>query len=179
MLPLDVLYVPESAEHDLAIEDINIEAFGPARFTRAAHKIREGGPHDRSLSFVAIRSGAVVASVRMTPVAAGQGRALLLGPLAVRHDNKNLGIGRKLLSLAVAKSAKAGHGAVVLVGDQPYYGPLGFARIPPGQVRMPWPVDPDRLLCHEILPGALARLQGELCHVDLAPLCREKSVAPG
>ena len=79
----DAAYLPESPDHDAAIEAINEEAFGPGRFARAAYKIREAGGHDRRLSFVAVVDGAVIASVRMTPIAAGAGRAYLLGPLAV------------------------------------------------------------------------------------------------
>ena len=30
---------------------------GPGRFARAAYKIREGGPHERALSFVALDKG--------------------------------------------------------------------------------------------------------------------------
>ncbi|GAA2887521.1 putative N-acetyltransferase YhbS [Aminobacter niigataensis] len=164
----DVTYLPEAPAHDLEIDDINAEAFGPGRFTRAAYKIREGGPHDRSLSFVAMHAGQVVASVRMTPIAAGEGRAQMLGPLAVRPDFKNLGIGRKLVTMALAAAAKANEPAVILVGDEPYYGPLGFARIPRGQIEMPRPVDLNRLLAHEVVPGAVALLSGEVCHADLA-----------
>ncbi|CAI2933495.1 GNAT family N-acetyltransferase [Aminobacter niigataensis] len=164
----DVTYLPEAPAHDLEIDDINAEAFGPGRFTRAAYKIREGGPHDRSLSFVAMHAGQVVASVRMTPIAAGEGRAQMLGPLAVRPDFKNLGIGRKLVAMALAAAAKANEPAVILVGDEPYYGPLGFARIPRGQIEMPRPVDLNRLLAHEVVPGAVALLSGEVCHADLA-----------
>ena len=41
----------------------------------------------------------------------------------------------------------------MLVGDEPYYGPLGFKRIPRGQVSMPRPVDLDRILAVEFAPG--------------------------
>lgn len=167
MLPLDVLYLPEEPAHDAEIEAINAEAFGPGRFAKAAYKIREGGPHDRDLSFVAVRNGAVVASVRMTPVAVGSGRALLLGPLAVRPAHKNLGIGRKLVGIALKAAADRNHHSVILVGDEPYYGPLGFTVVPLGQISMPRPVDLRRLLVHEIKPGALADLHGEVKHVDL------------
>ncbi|WP_395450428.1 GNAT family N-acetyltransferase [Aminobacter sp. UC22_36] len=164
----DVTYMPEAPAHDLEIDEINAEAFGPGRFTRAAYKIREGGPHDRSLSFVAMDGGQVIASVRMTPIAAGAGRAQMLGPLAVRPDFKNMGIGRKLVAMALAAATKANEPAVILVGDEPYYGPLGFARIPRGQIEMPRPVDLNRLLAHEIVPGAVAELTGEVCHANLA-----------
>ena len=164
----DVTYLPETPAHDAEIEHINEEAFGPGRFARAAYKIREGGPHERSLSFVAVNDGAVIASVRMTRIAAGEGRALLLGPLAVRPAFKNLGIGRRLVAIALEAGGKAGEAAVVLVGDEPYYGPLGFKRIPRGQISMPRPVDLDRLLAVEIKPGAVAQLTGEVCHADRA-----------
>ncbi|MER9210919.1 N-acetyltransferase [Mesorhizobium sp. M0663] len=164
----DVKYLPETPAHDPEIEAINDEAFGPGRFVLAAYKIRQGGPHERALSFVAVDGAIVVASVRMTRIAAGAGRALMLGPLAVRPAFKNLGIGRKLVAIALEAAAKAGAPAVMLVGDEPYYGPLGFRRLPRGQISMPRPVDPDRLLAHEIVPGAVARLAGEVCHADQA-----------
>ncbi len=170
MIPADVVFMPETPAHDSEIDHINEEAFGPGRFARAAYKIREGGPHERQLSFVALRRGEVVASVRLTRIAAGEGRALLLGPLAVRPAHKNLGIGRKLVAVAVEAAKKAGAGAVLLVGDEPYYGPLGFRRIPRGQISMPRPVDLDRILVHELVEGSAAALRGEVRHADMARL---------
>jgi len=163
----DVAYLPEQPAHDPEIEHINAEAFGPGRFARAAYKIREGGPHERALSFVAIHGGEVIASVRMTRVAAGEGRALLLGPLAVRPAYKNLGIGRKLVRIAVEAAETANAAAVLLVGDEPYYGPLGFKKVPRGQLAMPRPVDLDRILAVELKPGAVAALKGMVDHEDL------------
>jgi predicted N-acetyltransferase YhbS len=116
----DIAYLPENPAHDRAIEQINAEAFGPGRFTRAAYKIREGGPHERDLSYVAVHWGKVIGSVRMTRIAAGEGRALLLGPLAVIPDWKNLGIGRKLLDIVVTKAKEQGWGVVLLVGLRKY-----------------------------------------------------------
>jgi len=162
----DIAYLPESPAHDRAIEQINAEAFGPGRFTRAAYKIREGGRHELDLSYVAVHWGKVIGSVRMTRIAAGEGRALLLGPLAVIPDWKNLGIGRKLLDIVVTKAKDQGWGVVVLVGDEPYYGPLGFRKIPYGQISMPRPVDPERLLARELIEGSLARLAGDVMHED-------------
>ncbi len=164
MIPANVLFVPEEPAHDAEIEAINAEAFGPGRFARAAYKIREGGPHDRALSFVATIDGTVAASVRLTPIAAGEGRGLLLGPLAVRPAWKNLGIGRKLVAIALDAARGAGARAVVLVGDEPYYGPLGFRAVPRGQMTMPRPVDPARLLVAELEDGAAASLQGAVRH---------------
>lgn len=168
-LATNVAYVTETTAHDPEIEEINAEAFGPGRFSRAAYAIREGGPHRRDLSFVALSGEKVIASVRMTPIAAGEGRALLLGPLAVRPAFKNLGIGKKLAMMALAAAREDGWGLVILVGDAPYYQPLGFSKIVPyGQLSMPRPVDPARLLACEIEEGALDGFAGEVMHVDLA-----------
>jgi predicted N-acetyltransferase YhbS len=164
----EITYLPETPAHDPEIDAINEEAFGPGRFARAAYKIREGGPHERALSFVAMNGTTVIASVRMTRIAAGAGRALMLGPLAVRPTFKNLGIGRRLVAMALEAAEKAGVPAVLLVGDEPYYGPLGFKKIPRGQISMPRPVDLDRLLSHEIIPGAVKKLVGEVSHADQA-----------
>ncbi len=162
----DFAYLPEQPAHDPQITEINEEAFGPGRYARAAYRIREGGPHERALSFVALDGDTVIASVRLTRVAAGKGRALLLGPLAVRPQWKNIGIGRHLVALALEAAGKAKAGVVLLVGDEPYYGPLGFKRVPRGQVSMPSPVDLNRVLAFELKPGAVAALTGMVDHED-------------
>ncbi|WP_157016997.1 GNAT family N-acetyltransferase [Mesorhizobium xinjiangense] len=172
-----IAYQAESPAHDPEIELINEEAFGPGRHTRAAYKIREGGPHERHLSFVALDGDRVVATVRLTRVAVGQGRSLLLGPLAVRPSHKERGIGRKLVRMALEAAAADGAHSVILVGDEPYYGPLGFRRIPYKQIVMPRPVDYDRLLIHEIKDGALADLNGDMVHADLVPSIEPASPA--
>lgn len=166
----DVSYLTETPAHDAAIEEINAEAFGPGRFARAAYKIREGGPHERALSRVAVHDGRVIASVRLTRIAAGAGRSLLLGPLAVIPACKNLGIGKRLVAMSIEAAREAGIDSVILVGDEPYYGPLGFRRVPYRRLVMPRPVDPNRLLIHEIASGALEALSGNVIHADLARL---------
>ena len=99
---------PELPAHSTEIEIINAEAFGPGRFARAAFRIREQGPHELAMSYVARSGDTVVGSVRLTRILIGEKPALLLGPLAVRPDYKNLGIGRQLVSTAVEAARAAG-----------------------------------------------------------------------
>ncbi len=160
----ELTYVQETASHDAAIEEINAEAFGPGRFARAAYRIREGGPHERDFSFVALSDGAVIASVRMTRVKIGATDALLLGPLAVTPAWKNQGIGRQILRMSVEAARAGGHALVVLVGDEPYYGPLGFVRVPENQMVFPAPVDQKRILANELIVRALSAAIGEVRH---------------
>jgi predicted N-acetyltransferase YhbS len=156
----DLVYLTEDPSHDDVIELINEEAFGPGRFTRAAARIREQGPHTRSLSYVCEDNGEVIASVRMTPVNAGSVKGHLLGPLAVRPSHKNIGIGRELVRIAVAAARRAGSEAVILVGDPPYYGPLGFEKVAYGALEFPGPVDPGRVLVVPIADDTHERLHG-------------------
>ncbi|MEX0345521.1 MAG: GNAT family N-acetyltransferase [Rhizobiaceae bacterium] len=166
MSDANIAYMPEKPGHDPIIEAINAEAFGPGRFARAAYKIREGGLHDTALSFVAVCEDDVVGSVRQTWVAADLSKALLLGPLAVRPAWKNRGIGRKLVAIAVEAARSAAAPMVILVGDAPYYQPLGFEPMPQGKIVMPRPVDPARLLVAELEKGSVGPLSGELVHAD-------------
>lgn len=168
MNAVHITYHPEVPEDDPVVEAISAEAFGPGRFARAACKIREGGPHDPRLSFVARVDGEIVGSVRQSWVAAGKGRALLLGPLAVRPRWKNRGIGRELVRIALEAARRHGAPMVLLVGDEPYYGPLGFRVFPKGRLEMPRPVDPDRLLVALFDEPALWELAGEVQHAEVA-----------
>lgn len=159
---------PELPAHNTEIESINAEAFGPGRFTRAAFRIREQGPHEQALSFVARSGDKVVGSVRLTRVLIGEKPALLLGPLAVRPVYKNLGIGRKLVSTAVEAARVSGATAVLLVGDAPYYGPLGFEPIAAGTVSLPGPVNPARLLVACLNGAEPSGFRGMVIHADRA-----------
>lgn len=149
--------------HDAdAIEALHELSFGPGRFARTAFRLREGVPHDPDLSFVALFGDRFGGAVRLTPIRIGDDPALLLGPLAVHPDFAGRGAGKALVGVALDAARAAGHKLVLLVGDHPYYGPLGFARVPVGQITMPGPVDPNRLLLAELAPGAAAGARG-LC----------------
>lgn len=158
----DLVYLTEDASHDAVIELINEEAFGPGRHTRAAARIREQGPHDRRLSFICADDGEVIASVRMTPVLAGEVEGHLLGPLAVRPSHKSRGIGRELVRICLDAARRQGSEAVILVGDPPYYGPLGFEKVAYGALQFPGPVDFNRVLVVPMADEVHARLKGTI-----------------
>lgn len=158
----DVRFLPELPDHHAAIEAIADEAFGPGRFARAAERVREMAAHDPALSFVAEHSGAIIGSVRLTPISVGETPSLLLGPLAVRPDYKNRGVGKALMRLAAEAAKASGEGSIILVGDPPYYQPLGYRPLPPGSVTMPGPVDQRRLLRLELADGGLDGLAGAI-----------------
>jgi predicted N-acetyltransferase YhbS len=148
---------PEDAQ---AIERLHERAFGPGRFARTAFRLREGVPPRLDLSFVARISSMIVGSNRMTEVRIGPNPALLLGPLTVEPAFQSLGLGMTLMEASIAAARSAGHDLVILVGDEPYYGRIGFRRVPPGRVVLPGPVDPARLLVLELTDGAFEGVEG-------------------
>ena len=168
MLTTTIVTGQESPAHDLEIEQIHADAFGPGRFARAAFRIREGGPHERSLSRVAMLEGKVIASVRMTHVHIGETPALLLGPLAVRPEHMNKGIGRGLMRECLNLAHAQSHRLVILVGDEPYYGPFGFRPAPIGSIQFPAPVDQRRILLSELKGGAAEGVSGMVRHAGMA-----------
>ena len=112
------------------------------------------------LSFTARIGSLMIGSVRLTPVHIGDAAALLLGPLTVEPPFRERGVGSQLIAAALAQAKAKGHRLVLLVGDEPYYSKSGFKRIPKGQVKMPGPVDPARLLVAELTPGAFDGVAG-------------------
>lgn len=143
-----------------AVAALNDTVFGPGQFVRAAYRLREGVAPDPALSVVAELDGRVVGSVRMTPILIGSRPAHLLGPLVVEPAHQNRGGGKALVAAAVTNAREAGRELILLVGDEPYYGPLGFRRVSTRDVVMPGPVDPQRLLVAELKPGAAEGLTG-------------------
>jgi predicted N-acetyltransferase YhbS len=165
---------PEDAE---AIARLVNECFGPGRRAKTAYRLREGVTCEPRLSFVAIRTedaqsedgqaegenaGALLGSVRFWPVLAGGVPSLLLGPLAVEPSLRGRGIGLGLMRHGIEAARALGHSSIILVGDEPYYARVGFARLKPGQLRFPGPVDPARVLGLDLRAGALEALTGPL-----------------
>lgn len=147
----------------LILSELSAQAFGPGRFARSAYRVREGVPPVQALSLCAVLAERLVGGIRFTAIRIGVGEgALLLGPLVVDPAEKGKGFGRALVEEGLARARTEGFGLVLLVGDMPYYGRFGFQAVPPGQIALPGPVDPARLLAIEIIPGALAAAVGEV-----------------
>jgi predicted N-acetyltransferase YhbS len=99
---------------------------------------------------------------RTLPSRGREGVALLLGPLAVCPSQKGAGIGSALMRRAIEEARRLGHGAILLVGDAPYYGRFGFSAEKTGRLAMPGPYERDRFLALELAEGALDGACGTL-----------------
>ena len=151
---------PERSEDAPAVGALIDAAFGPGRFAKAAERLRENNNLLADLSFTAHAGGVLVGTVRMWPIHVGERPVVFLGPIAVEPSWRSRGLGAALVRKACEATQGAGHDLILLVGDPPFFGPLGFSMVPPGRVVMPGPVDPRRLLSRALTPGAEAGLEG-------------------
>jgi predicted N-acetyltransferase YhbS len=94
--------------------------------------------------------------------------------VAVESSCRNRGIGAALVRRSLREARRLGHGAVILVGDAPYYSRFGFAGEKAAGLKLPGPFERHRLLALELTTGALdgagglLRATGRLPHKSQA-----------
>jgi len=136
-----------------AVSRIVLAAFGPGRFAKTAERLRERAPI--AAGFVVSLNGRPVGSVRLWQIRVGETPCLFLGPIAVERSERSEGLGAALVQACIDHARTDGSAGILLVGDLPYFGRFGFARVE--GVRLPGPVDPARLLW---LPIAVETVAG-------------------
>lgn len=153
----------ESVRDVTAREMLLDRAMGPGRRRKSSEKLRRGRLPAEGLAFVARDENVRVAgTVRLWNVDAGGKPALLLGPLAVDPAVKSRGVGSALMRVAIDEATRLGHGAILLVGDAPYYARFGFSAEKTDRLSMPGPFEKHRFLALELREGALDDAAGTL-----------------
>jgi predicted N-acetyltransferase YhbS len=146
---------------DVVARDALLDAcFGEGRHKRTCQRLRDGRAPAEGLALSAVREGRLVGTVRLWHVSVGGKLALMLGPLAVDADCRQLGVGAALMDQALAIAKTRGHGAVILLGDAPYYARFGFSAAKTGELTLPGPFERERLLGLELRDGALDETWG-------------------
>ncbi|WP_275785183.1 GNAT family N-acetyltransferase [Pararhizobium gei] len=153
----------------VARENLLDRAMGPNRRRKSSETLRRDRVPAEGLALVARDpDGHVIATVRLWNVEAGVGRdglavnALLLGPLAVDAAHEGKGIGGALMRAAIAEAKSRGHGAILLVGDAPYYERFGFFAAKAQHLVMPGPFERHRFLALELTEDWLEDAAGML-----------------
>ncbi|PWV97167.1 putative N-acetyltransferase YhbS [Hoeflea marina] len=161
--------VAETPELAPARERLLDRAMGADRKRKSSERLRRGRLPSEGLAFAALdETGRIIGTVRLWDVTAGTDRAgsrvraLLLGPLAVDPSAEGMGVGSELMRAAVSAATAAGHGAIILVGDAPYYARFGFLADLTSTLAMPGPVERSRFLALELKPGHLDGAAGVL-----------------
>lgn len=145
---------PEASADEFAVNKLIQTIFGPAMYARAAFALREGVNSEPDLNFVAESNAELIGVVRQTKIRVGSEPVLMLGPLGVSDHVNGKGVGTALMN-ATLTSARAnylsqGFSAVLLVGDISYYKAFGFRTVPMGNITLPRPADPSRILIYNL-----------------------------
>jgi predicted N-acetyltransferase YhbS len=148
---------------DAGLREALLDAcFGANRHMRTCQRLRDGRRPAEGLAFTVVHQGRLVGTIRLWHVRAGGQAALMLGPLAVDPSCRKLGIGAALMNHALAAAKARGHGAVILLGDAPYYARFGFSPEIAKDLSLPEPFERERLLGLELQNGALKGASGPI-----------------
>lgn len=144
-------------------------AMGANRRKKSSEKLRRNRVPADGLALAARDAdGNLIGTVRLWNVQAGIAQngaaltALLLGPLAVDPAFEGRGVGGALMRLAISEAKRLGHGAILLVGDAPYYERFGFSAEKAATLTMPGPFERHRFLALELVQGWLDGASGVL-----------------
>lgn len=162
-MPQDFVVADQEPNDTAAIEALLDRTFGLSRRTKTSYRLREGSNPEPGLSLVVRDPDVLIAgAISFWPLRIGKSReaALLLGPLTVHPDRQNIGVGLALMKEGLKRATENGHRLVLLVGDQPYYGRVGFQKLPHRHILLPGPLNAERFLFLELVPGALAGIEG-------------------
>ena len=128
----DLVIRPESPADREAVREVVLAAFAGTDHSDGTPELaivdglRADGDVLPLLTLVAELHDAVVGSVVCSRATLGEGETVALGPLAVRPDHQQQGIGSALVAAVLATAEQQAVGAVVLLGDPDYYGAFGF-----------------------------------------------------
>lgn len=179
-MKLETVSLRLEKRRDIATREALLDAaFGATRFEKTCERLREDNRPADGLALVAVKNGCLVGTVRLWPVVTGDGRdVLMLGPLAVAASERSTGIGARLMRLAIKRARRAGHKAILLVGDAPYYARFGFSPDLTLGLDLPGPVERTRFLGLELVPGALSGATGVLTAAPVIAPSHEPASLP-
>ncbi len=128
---MNVVIRPETAQDHQTIHDVTMAAFATVSYgdgTEAGiiEQMRDAG--DLAYSFVAEKDGEVVGQVSISPAKINDSHDgwFAIGPISVRPDLVNKGIGSTLMRQSIEILRSNGAAGVVLTGNPTYYTRFGF-----------------------------------------------------
>ncbi len=136
----------EIPEDDFTIEQIVKSVFGPGRLAKTAYRLREAINYQILFGLVTENHlGKIVATVRVAKLE-GYTDTVILGPIAVNPDMRNIGLGMALMKEAEKYCHDFNVSRIVLVGDPEYYKRFDYYHDYALDITLPGPVDKSRIL---------------------------------
>src|SRR6266566_4353795 len=165
---------------DIAAREALLDAsFGDNRQLRTCQRLRDGQAPAEGLALSALSQGLLsrIRSSHRLP----QDRERTSNSIRTAEDSKCACGG----CFGNSPEGTCREGAVLLLGDAPYYGRFGFSALKTGELRLPGPFEPDRLLALELREGALDGASGVIVPTGMAApqgkprfVARSRKLAP-
>lgn len=150
---------PETAADWWEVEALYDLCFAPGRSALSSYRLRDGVDPIAPLCLTARDAdGTLAGAVRNWPVRIADDTAVLLGPIAVHPTRQGEGVAALLMQACLTEARARGWTRILLVGDAPYYGRFGFAKL--DHVEMPPPTNPERVLGVALVAGAWDHVHG-------------------
>jgi putative acetyltransferase len=147
----------ERPEEHTAIRNVNELAFGRPAEADLVDALRVQA--ERCLSLVAEVDGEIVGHIFFSPVEIISHEATVdatgLGPMAVRPDFQNHGIGSALVRAGLAAVAERGESIAVVLGHPEFYPRFGFVPGASKGIGCEYPVPDEVFMVAELIEGAL------------------------
>lgn len=154
----------ESTDDILAIREVNRVAFGSDDEGGLVDALRERGAFICSL--VAEVEGKVVGHVLFSPASLDDGTQATdvagLGPVAVRPEFQQRGIGAALIRAGLAICRDRGYDVAVVLGHPDYYPRFGFRPSRPLGIRWEHDAPEEAFMVLELRDGELAGRSGTI-----------------
>jgi predicted N-acetyltransferase YhbS len=132
---------------DYAVEQIVKNVFGPGRFAKTAYRLREAKDYQHLFGLVTENHlDNIVATVRVAHLK-GYDDTVILGPIAVASNLRNIGLGMALMHKAESECLHYPDiKRIVLIGDAEYYNKFGFSKENAVDIIFTAPVNKNRIL---------------------------------
>jgi len=117
------------------------------------------------LSFVAEKNGVLVAYNILTKFnncsINKNIKSLLLGPICVKLEYRNKGIGKEIINKSLETAKSLGYEAVFLFGNENYYKKLGFNQTFSYNIKsLNKNIQPENVMVKELVPNVLKDIKG-------------------
>ncbi|PKO13815.1 MAG: GNAT family N-acetyltransferase [Chloroflexi bacterium HGW-Chloroflexi-10] len=160
---------PETQNDYSTIYHINQLAFDEREAeARLVDTLRQTSAFIPELSLVAEEEGRIVGHILFSHIHIetphGNIPAIALAPMAVLPDFQNRGIGSQLVREGLAACKHLGHAIVIVLGHTTYYPRFGFSAALAKALECPYGDCGDAWMAMELIPGALAGIQGKVVY---------------